>query len=228
MHTLFDGNDPQLVLFDLDGTLLDSVPDLALAVQRMQTQLQLPVATFEDITHWVGNGAQMLVQRALAGRIDPQGDEPDLALFEQAFPLFLEIYGNCCAERSQPYDGVLDFLAELKRRKIPMALVTNKPISFTRQLLSHFKLGHYFSVVLGGDSLAQKKPNPMQLLYAMNECNAEPESTLMVGDSRSDILAARAAGCPVVAVSYGYNHGEPVSQYQPDQVVDNLMQLVAV
>ena len=228
MRTLFAGNDPQLVLFDLDGTLLDSVPDLALAVQRMQTRLELPVAAFEDISQWVGNGAQVLVQRALADRIDPQGDEPNLALFDQAFALFLEIYGNCCAERSQPYAGVLEFLAELKRRRIPMALVTNKPISFTRQLLSHFKLGHYFEVVLGGDSLAQKKPSPMPLLYAMSECNVEPDDALMIGDSRSDILAARAAGCPVVAVTYGYNHGEPISQYQPDRVVDNLMQLVAV
>lgn len=226
MGALFGDNDPQLVLFDLDGTLLDSVPDLALAVQRMQAELELPVAAFEEISHWVGNGAQMLVQRALAGRMTPRGDEPDLLLFDRAFPLFLELYGDCCAERSQPYDGVLEFLQALADRRIPMALVTNKPISFTHHLLDHFNLGRFFAVVLGGDSLEHKKPHPMPLLHAMQACQTDPAAALMIGDSRSDIEAARAAGCAVVAVSYGYNHGVPVSQYQPDRVVDNLMQLL--
>lgn len=222
LTSLYDDQLPQLVLFDLDGTLLDSVPDLALAVDRTLAALARPLAGEASVRDWVGNGAQMLVKRALAygGH-----DEPDDALFEQAFALFLQHYGQCCAEQSQLYPGVREYLNFLQESQVDMGLVTNKPISFTETLLDEFDLRRYFSVVLGGDSLVEKKPHPLPLLHAMTARSVAAEQTLMVGDSRSDIKAAQAAGCRVVAVTYGYNHGEPVSLYLPDIIVDDLMQL---
>nr|WP_320136852.1 phosphoglycolate phosphatase [uncultured Amphritea sp.] len=223
MTTHYDAQLPQLVLFDLDGTLLDSVPDLALAVDRTLAALARPLAGEASVRDWVGNGAQMLVKRALA--YGDENNEPDDALFEKAFALFLQHYGQCCAEQSRLYPGVREYLDFLHESQVDMGLVTNKPISFTETLLDEFDLRRYFSVVLGGDSLVEKKPHPLPLLHAMTARSVAAEQTLMVGDSRSDIKAAQAAGCRVVAVTYGYNHGEPVSLYQPDIIVDDLMQL---
>lgn len=217
---------PNLVLFDLDGTLLDSVPDLALATDQMLLTLGRSPAGEEQVRSWVGNGAPMLVKRALSGQQEPSQAEFDQILFDRAFPLFLDLYGKCCAAKSQLYAGVRGFLDQLVVESVTMGLITNKPIGFTEPLLEEFRLQQYFSIVLGGDSLEQKKPDPLPLLHAMQQLQINPEQTLMVGDSRSDIHAARAAGCPVVAVSYGYNHGEPISRYQPDLIVDNLLELI--
>ncbi|RTE66781.1 phosphoglycolate phosphatase [Amphritea opalescens] len=222
LTSLYDGEYPQLVLFDLDGTLLDSVPDLTLAIDRMLAALDRPIVGETQVRNWVGNGAQMLVKRALAYS---GAAEDDSALFDRAFELFLHHYGLCCAEQSRLYSGVRDFLNALQARQVMMGLVTNKPMSFTQTLMDEFDLRQYFSVILGGDSLAEKKPHPLPLRYAMEKIGVAVEQTLMVGDSRSDIKAAQAAGCRVVAVTYGYNHGEPVSLYQPDIIVDDLMQL---
>lgn len=226
MKSLFKGKLPQLVLFDLDGTLLDSVPDLALATDQMLQALGRPAAGEERVRSWVGNGAAMLVKRAVTGLQEPSDTELDHALFDQALQLFLDYYGKCCASKSQLYEGVMEFLQYLQADAVTMGLITNKPIGFTEPLLELFQLQQYFTIVLGGDSLEQKKPDPLPLNHAMQQLQVTPEQTLMVGDSRSDIHAARAAGCPVVAVSYGYNHGEPVSIYQPDRVVDNMLELI--
>ena len=226
LKTLFKGELPQLVLFDLDGTLLDSVPDLALAVDRMLTAMRMPEAGEDRVRNWVGNGAQMLVKRALVGLDSPVGSEPELALFDRAFPLFLQHYSACCSEKSQLYSGAIELLTALQSAQVGMGLITNKPISFTETLMDDFGLNSYFSIILGGDSLAEKKPHPLPLLYAMEKAGVGPDKTLMVGDSRSDIEAAQAAGCKVVAVTYGYNHGEPVARYAPDLIVDNLTALI--
>ncbi|UTW02681.1 phosphoglycolate phosphatase [Amphritea atlantica] len=218
---------PRLVLFDLDGTLLDSVPDLALAIDRMLAALALPLAGQSQVRNWVGNGAQMLVKRALAHSVASSDNETESDLFDQAFALFLHHYDQCCAEQSRLYPGVQDLLSFLKDNRISMGLVTNKPINFTESLLDEFDLRHFFAIVLGGDSLTEKKPHPMPLSYAMEQLDVSPLQTLMVGDSRSDIKAAQAAGCRVAAVTYGYNHGEPVSAYQPDLIVDNLAELIS-
>lgn len=223
---LYDDALPRLVLFDLDGTLLDSAPDLTLAIDRMLASLDRPIAGPERVRNWVGNGAQMLVRRALTQSDTPCGDEPELALFDRAFDLFLINYGQCCAEQSTLYPGVQELISFLYDSQVSMGLVTNKPMSFTETLLDEFSLRRYFSVVLGGDSLSEKKPHPMPLQYAMDKLKVTPLQTLMVGDSRSDIKAAQAAGCKVAAVSYGYNHGEPVSSYNPDIIIDNLIELI--
>lgn len=226
MRALFGGEDPALVLFDLDGTLVDSVPDLSAAVDTMLVTLGRPAAGVEQVRNWVGNGAQVLVQRALAAVPEAGSEGVDDHLFTRAFELFMNAYGAHSSAATVVYPGVIECLEQMQARGITLGVVTNKPVQFTHPLLEACGLARYFSVVLGGDSLPQKKPEPEPLWHAMQQFDVTPARTLMVGDSKNDIGAARAAGCPVAAVPYGYNHGEPVSIYQPDLLVERLDQLL--
>lgn len=222
MRRLFGGQLPQAVLFDLDGTLVDSVPDLSHAIDRMLARMgQEPVGE-TAVRQWVGNGAQMLVRRALARHMDITTANVHPVIFDQAYPLFLRLYGEQLAARSVLYPGVQHCLDLLKAEGVPMAVVTNKPMQFTAPMLDGFGLSGYFDCVLGGDSLAQKKPDAAPLLQAMQELGSRPETTLMVGDSVNDLQAARAAGCPVACVPYGYNHGQNIADSQPDLMVEQL------
>ncbi|MBF8746081.1 phosphoglycolate phosphatase [Pseudomonas putida] len=220
---LFPGTLPRLVMFDLDGTLIDSVPDLAAAVDRMLLELGRPPAGLEAVRHWVGNGAQVLVRRALAGAIEH--DDVDDALAEQGLALFMEAYAES-HELTQVYPGVKDTLAWLRKRGVEMALITNKPERFVGPLLDQMKLGRYFRWIIGGDTLPQKKPDPAALLFVMQMAGVSPTQSLFVGDSRSDVLAAKAAGVQCVGLSYGYNHGRPISDEAPSLVVDDLRALL--
>ncbi|WP_067865271.1 phosphoglycolate phosphatase [Neptuniibacter marinus] len=220
MRQLFGGQYPDLVMFDLDGTLVDSVPDLACAIDKMLLALGLPEAGVDKVIGWVGKGAAALVRRALLDA--SHAAMVDESLFEQAYALFLRFYGEATADQSQLYPGALECLEGLVEQDIKLGLVTNKPIDFTHSMLTGFGLERFFSVVLGGDSLAKKKPDPLPLLDAMRRCDVAAENSLMVGDSINDVSAARAAGCPVVCVPYGYNHGEAISLAKPDLIVDRL------
>jgi phosphoglycolate phosphatase len=222
MKSLFKGGFPQLIMFDLDGTLVDSVPDLASAVDSTLQSLDLPVAGEANVRLWVGNGASMLVERALK-HVSPIVDS---SLFDRAFAQFLINYADCLADKSQLYSGVLETLEGLYARKIPMAIVTNKPIAFTHPLLAGLEIAHFFPTVLGGDSLPAKKPDPLPLNTLIGQYGIRPDQALMVGDSVNDILAARAAGCPVVAVPYGYNHGQSIYEAGADKVVRYLNELL--
>jgi phosphoglycolate phosphatase len=213
------------ILFDLDGTLVDSAPDLATAVNAMLAELDRPPVAEERVRAWVGNGARRLVKRALTGRMD---GEPPGDLFEQAFPRFLSHYQRHLCDASQLYAGVADALGELRRRGLALGVVTNKPERFIGPLLAGLGIAQDFAVVVGGDTLAQKKPDPAPLLYAAQRLDAAPAQTLMVGDSRNDVLAARQAGMPVVCVPYGYNHGEDIRLTAPDAVVEDLRELAKV
>ncbi len=229
MKSLFAGQLPALVLFDFDGTLMDCLPDLATGVDRMLADLGRLPAGEDKVSRWVGNGAAVLVRRALLDRYDVtdvgSGAELDAELSEQALTLFLDHYGDVSGNQSRLYPGVVTCLDVLNELGIPMGLVTNKPLPFTEHLLQEFELKKYFQLVLGGDCLSEKKPHPLPLLHAMQIFNVVPSQTLMVGDSSNDILAAKAAGCPVVAVSYGFNHGESVANQQPDLILDSLANL---
>ncbi len=225
MRRLFSGDLPQLVMFDLDGTLVDSVPDLAVAVDRMLQALERPAAGEDQVRAWVGNGASVLVQRALSGSLKVSPDlDPDLT--HQAQALFMHFYGEATAERSVLYPGVRHCLDQLQQQDVTMALVTNKPLRFTETMLEQLRLANYFNVVLGGDSVATKKPDPEMLLTCQARAGVSAQYSLMVGDSKNDVLAARSAGSPVACVSYGYNHGEPIAQSSPDLLVDSLAELV--
>ena len=214
--------DVAAVLFDLDGTLVDSVPDLALAVDRMLAELGRAPAGEAKVREWVGNGSANLVKRALTGRMD--GDvEP--GLLESALTSFFAHYESVLCFNSRLYDGVEAALADLNARDLALAVVTNKPERFTLQLLETLGLAGRFAVVVGGDTLSEKKPHPAPLLYAAARLGVTPEYSLMVGDSRNDVEAARRAGMRVVCVPYGYNHGEPIALAAPDAVVENLSEL---
>lgn len=215
----------QLIMLDLDGTLVDSVPDLVHAVDKMLIEMDRSVAGESRVRDWVGNGAAMLVSRALSGRMDPASEHRSGELFEAAYLSFLKHYAEVNGRYAQLYPGVEVALERWAAQKIPLAVITNKPMVFTRALLKSLRLARYFHFVLGGDSLPEKKPHPMPLLNVIDKLGADAELCWMVGDSRNDVEAARAAGCKTACVRYGYNHGEPIEQSAPDLVVDSLADL---
>lgn len=226
MRELFNGNLPRCVLFDLDGTLVDSALDLTAAVDNMLQALGREPAGEARVRQWVGNGAAVLVMRALSGEMYPSESAVEPELFQAAFEVFLSAYTQSNGRYSRLYPGVESLLAHLQQAGVTQAVVTNKPMAFTTPLLKALKIDHYFAQVVGGDSLPAKKPDPLPLLTVLESVGCLPEQALMLGDSRNDVEAARAAGCPVVCVSYGYNHGEPVSRCSPDRVVDSLAELI--
>lgn len=222
LERLFDGQLPGLVIFDLDGTLIDSVPDLAAAVDKMLAQRGRAVAGIEQVRGWVGNGAGVLVRRALAGSVE-HGAVDD-AEAEAALTDFLRIYAGEHGGTTV-YPGVRECLDWLQARKVPVALVTNKPERFVGPLLAEHQLGP-FNWVIGGDTLPAQKPDPMALLQVMREAGVGAAQSVLIGDSRNDLLAARAAGIKMIAVSYGYNYGRPIAQENPDLLVDSLDLLI--
>ena len=219
----FDGQLPRLVMFDLDGTLLDSVPDLAAAIDLMLEQLDRESAGIERVRDWVGNGSLVLVRRALAGDIEHAA--VDAAEAAAAHQRFLQIYADCHA-LSRIYPGVLECLDWLRAQGIALGLISNKPFRFIGPLLTAHGLDGYFQWVLGGDSLAQQKPDPTPLFWMLEQADFVTDQALFIGDSRSDVLAARAAGVLCIAVGYGYNHGRPIAEESPLLVLDDLRQLV--
>lgn len=213
---------PKLILFDLDGTLVDSVPDLAAGVNAMLAQLGRPACTEDEVRCWVGNGVDCLLQRALTGSLDGSAEA---GLFARGKPVFERVYSSINGRYSQLYPGVSEGLDSLRQLGSTLACITNKPALFTQPLLQTLGLSHFFSLTLSGDSLARKKPDPLPLLHAASTFGVRPEQCLMIGDSRHDVDAARAAGIAVIAVSYGYNHGQPIAQAGPDAIVDSLLEL---
>ncbi|AGA92307.1 2-phosphoglycolate phosphatase [Thioflavicoccus mobilis 8321] len=213
---------PEMVLLDLDGTLVDSVPDLAYCVDEMMRRLARPPHGEAAVRNWVGNGVERLVKRALIGALD---GEPPTADYERALPLFLECYGANTSGRSCLYPGVREGLDFLRGAGYRLACVTNKAARFTEPLLADLGLREYFSLVISGDSLAEKKPHPLPLRHAAAHFGVALGAALMVGDSVSDVKAARAAGFAIVCVSYGYNHGRDIREAAPDAVIDSLIEL---
>ena len=210
------------VIIDLDGTLIDTAPDLARAVNYMLVELGMTPYPEPRISSWIGNGAARLVQRALTGSRD---GSPDAALYERGHQLFHDHYLAGVCEHSQPYPDVVEALKELRRRGFGLACVTNKPERFTRPLLEELELLEYFDHVVAGDTLAAKKPNPLPLEHVCRQYLIEPRQAVVVGDSVVDIEAAQAAGMPVICVSYGYNQGADLTKYQPDAIIDSFREL---
>ncbi|KAA0874039.1 phosphoglycolate phosphatase [Nitrincola tapanii] len=225
MRENFAQGRPAALIYDLDGTLVDSVPDLARAVDQMLLALGADMAGEAAVRTWVGLGAQRLVEQALAASaaFDSQSAEE---IFPVAYELFLSAYSQCNGRLSQIYPGVRAFLEHWHAEGIPQVVVTNKPAAFTEPLLAQMQLQHFFVQVVAGDHLARKKPYPDQLNWVFEQLQLLAQEVLMLGDSRNDIQAARAAGCPVICVDYGYNHGVPIAQDQPDRVVKSLLDLL--
>lgn len=215
------------LLFDLDGTLIDSAPDLALAVNDTLVQLNLSPYPESTIRSWVGNGAKVLIERALSGSATIS-ENLDPALAEKALGLFLTSYQNNLCIHSKLYDGVLSSLQTLKALGYKLAVVTNKPERFIEPILAGLNLTGLFEVLVGGDTLAQKKPDPSPLHFACQQMNVAIEQCLMIGDSRNDILAAKAAGAQSIGLTYGYNYGQPIADSNPEWVFDNFADLLNI
>lgn len=218
-------NKPQMILIDVDGTLVDSVPDLAYCVDEMMKKLDMPERGTDNVRNWVGNGVDQLVKRALIGRLD---GEPDETQFARARSIFMDLYADNVSQRSVLYDGVREGLDYLKTQGYPLGCVTNKAEQFTLPLLKDMGIYDHFSLVICGDTLPKKKPDPLPLLHAAEHFNVTPENALMIGDSISDVKAARAAGFQIICMSYGYNHGEDIRGYNPDRVIDSMAELTAI
>ncbi|MCP3687064.1 MAG: phosphoglycolate phosphatase [Gammaproteobacteria bacterium] len=216
---------PRLVLIDLDGTLVDSVPDIAYCIDQTMIQLGLPERGEQAVRCWVGNGVENLVKRALSNQMDGVVDE---ALFKPALAIFWDLYSANICVRSLLYDGVIEGLDYLSGRGYKIGCVTNKARSFTLPLLEQLQISQYFEVTVCGDDTARKKPDPLPLLTAARLLHSRPEQSLMLGDSRSDVEAARAAGFQIICMSYGYNHGENIDSYTPDAVIDSMVELKAL
>jgi phosphoglycolate phosphatase len=213
---------PEMVLIDVDGTLVDSVPDLAYCVDAMMRELGMPERGEAQVRQWVGNGVERLVKRALLNQLD---GEPDEALYARALPLFEALYRENTSKRSCLYDGVGEALDFLKSTGIRIGCVTNKASQFTLPLLKDLGVHDFFEVIICGDMLERKKPDPMPLLHAAEQLETSPSASLMIGDSMSDVKAARAAGFQIVCMSYGYNHGEDIRDYNPDAVIDSMAEI---
>ncbi|MCP4877806.1 MAG: phosphoglycolate phosphatase [Gammaproteobacteria bacterium] len=212
----------ELILFDLDGTLVDSVGDLAWCGNEMLRALEMPARDPASARNWVGNGIVRFVKRVLTNDMDA---EPEEGLFRAGFTIFSDLYAVHASDRSEVYPGAVETLQYLSRLQIRLACVTNKPEPYTSQLIAAMGLDSFFELVVAGDTTARKKPDPMPLHYAADFFMLDYAKCLMVGDSSNDVVAARAAGFAIVCVPYGYNHGQDIGESGPDRVVGNLIEL---
>jgi phosphoglycolate phosphatase len=210
------------VLLDLDGTLLDTVLDLHAAANGMLADLGRPPVAVADIRAYVGRGIPNLVKRILAGKLEAADDPappPDAALAS-----FKKHYEHFNGRAAKPFPGVMDGLAALKAKGLPLGVITNKAQAFTLPLLERTGLAPFMSVTVSGDQLPRPKPDPMPLVWACGRMNVSPADTLMVGDSVHDFKAGRAAGCKVFLVPYGYNEGQDVQGLAADAIVASIVE----
>lgn len=205
------------IAFDLDGTLIDSVPDLAVATQEALAELGLTTCSADQVRTWVGNGAEMLMRRAMTNAL---GADVEQAALDAAMPVFMHHYQQNLEQHSVLYSDVHQVLQTLFDAGFKLAVVTNKPYRFTLPLLEAFKINGFFSLVLGGDSLSKMKPDPLPLQLLLKEWQLDKAELLMVGDSKNDILAAKAAGIASIGLTYGYNYGEDIGLAGPDAVCE--------
>lgn len=212
-------------IIDLDGTLVDTLGDFEIALNAMLAGLGYSSVSRSQIGRWVGKGSEHLIRTALVNAV-PEANAVDEAAVDRLMPAawrrYQEAYLRINGQHSAVFPGVHEGLAALRARGLPLACLTNKPLSFARPLLEAKGLSSYFSHVFGGDSFARKKPDPLPLIETCKSLGHAPFETLMIGDSANDAQAARAAGCPVLLTTYGYNHGEPVHAVDADGFVDSL------
>ena len=209
----------QAFAFDLDGTLIDSVPDLAAAANAMRHTLGLPSLPQEQLLGFVGDGISVLTHRALTGS---QTDEAETELWEKGYTLFMQHYNEHVTDHTIIYPDVIDGLKLLKQAGFPLIIITNKVEFLATKALKNLGLLDYFSLVIGGDTLPEKKPSALPLQHVAEVLNIEVSEIAMVGDSKNDVLSARNAGTTAIGVTYGY---EDIHAYQPDITVDGLSQI---
>ena len=213
---LFQGRSLQAVIVDLDGTMVDTVGDFIAALNLSLAELKRPAVDRAFVERTVGKGSEHLIRSTL------QHVGADPALYDDAWALYQRHYLAINGDHSAVYPGVVEGLERMASRGLKLACLTNKPTAFAEPLLRSKGLSGYFAAVFGGDAFERRKPDPLPLLKTCEALGSLPAHTLMLGDSSNDAHAARAAGCPVVLVSYGYNHGEPVANARPDRVIARL------
>ncbi|WP_372528651.1 phosphoglycolate phosphatase [Piscinibacter sp.] len=211
--------DWQAAIVDLDGTMIDTLGDFVFVLNETLTALRLPNVDRTFVERTVGKGSEHLIRSTLT----EVGAAP--ALYDEAWARYQHHYARVNGDHAEVFAGVNEGLLRMRECGMKLACLTNKPTAFARVLLRRKGLEAYFSVVYGGDAFERRKPDPLPLLKACEALGSEPACTLMVGDSSNDALAARAAGCPVVLVTYGYNHGEPIRAVDADAFVDRLDEL---
>ncbi|MDD1794513.1 HAD-IA family hydrolase [Enterovibrio makurazakiensis] len=207
------------VVFELDGTLVDTAEDVCMAAKEMLADLHLPSLNTELVRDWIGDGTDRLVHRILSRKID--GVVPD-SLFRIGSALFLKAYQRRNHAAAELYPGVEACLRQLTRKNVPMVVVTNQATSLANDILIRLGIRNHFALVLGRDALQEPKPSPDGLLEAALLLQLNPDELMVVGGSVNDVNAARAAGCPVVCVSYGFNYGVDIRYSAPDEVLDSL------
>lgn len=210
----------KVIMIDLDGTLLNTAEDLALSANLMLKDLGMPEQSTATIRSYIGKGIQKLVKRTLTGELD---GEPDAALFAKALPIYEQHYACNLSVNTRPYPGVLEGIKAMQQAGFRLACITNKAEAFTIPLLRSTGLYDQFEIVLSGDSLPRKKPDPMPLAHICQHFDAQPHEALLIGDSLNDAIAARAAGCHVFCVPYGYNEGRDVYELDCDAIVESLL-----
>jgi phosphoglycolate phosphatase len=208
----------EAIVIDLDGTLMNTAPELTTAANRMLRDMDYTPVSEELLASYIGNGISWLVKRALTGEMHAT---PDAALYEHAMPIFEKHYAELLLD-SKTYDGVIEGLEAMQAGGFRLGCITNKLARYTDPLLNDSGLAKYFQIVLSGDTLPEKKPHPLPLFHAAKFFGVPIEKMLLIGDSLNDTVAARAAGCPVFCVPYGYNHGEPVESLDQDAVITSL------
>lgn len=213
------------VVIDLDGTLLDSAPDLARAANRMLAELRLPALELEVIKSFIGNGIVNLVRRSLGAAGGKVPDEDECA---HALAIFSGHYESDLSLETQPYPGVVEGMTMMRDMGMRLGCVTNKAERFTLPLLEETGLAQFFDLTISGDTLPEKKPHPLPLLHACKRFGVATSELLMIGDSANDTETARRAGCPVFCVSYGYSAGRNVAEFEPDAVVESLIEAASL
>jgi len=213
------------VIIDLDGTMLDTVPDFHVAINRMRAELGLAAISAQQVADLVGKGSENLIRGVLAIDFDAAGVEQR---FEAAMAAYQRHYLAINGDHATVYEGVREGLAALQAMDLRMACVTNKPIAFARPLLEKAGLAPYFEIVYGGECLPRKKPDPMPMLQVCADFDLAPGEVVAIGDSSNDAEAARAAGCWVLAVPYGYNHGRSIHEADSDGIVETLLEAASL
>ena len=218
-----DFKNKELIIFDLDGTLINSIPDLTLAINKMLTHYNLDSLTVQQVTPFIGNGAKPLVRRALEKSM--KSEKITKSLFEEAFAIYFSAYQEVTCEETFSYPDVLETLNYLDKKGYKMVICTNKPFRFVEPILDKLAIHQFFKYWIGEDSLATKKPDAAPLLHLVDHMQTSLEKSIMIGDSKNDILAAKNSGMESIGVTYGYNYNENIADYNPTVVVDNFAKL---
>jgi phosphoglycolate phosphatase len=212
----------KLIIFDFDGTLINSIPDLTLAVNKMLAHYNLSPLTIAQVTPFIGNGAMPLVKRAIEyAKQQPLSNE----FLTEAFDIYFSAYTAVTCQDTFMYDGVLETLTHLDNKGYNMVICTNKPFNFIEPILDKLEIKRFFKNWIGEDSLSEKKPSALPLLHLANDMNVTLEKCVIVGDSKNDIIAAQNASVESIGVTYGYNYNENIADYNPTIVVDSFTQL---